>query len=298
MKQITRNFGIFAFLMGVLLPAPAFSQTLSPSLTSESATLEAQAKTQVLLAQTDAAVEQEAFTDWAQFVTTYQQFATAQNREQVIQIIQSLIPLANETVQSQSLLVSFWEEQGAVGLPTQPLADFVDFMIQHQSEKLETMTAWSTVLPQSVVAFQSSNDVAAVEQITREVQALNERMIMHQQKDQALPQIWQDTQVANMEAIAQQTSSQTADTLGTTADAATTPDTAPVSEEEFQAWQALQAARAEQLAVVTQMMGNFSATQSAITAERGQAAMCMVSSFPYGSAADVAGNPSAFCNAP
>jgi hypothetical protein len=46
------------------------------------------------------------------------------------------------------------------------------------------------------------------------------------------------------------------------------------------------------------MYTDFSNTQNQATIDRGRAAKCMVSSFPYGSPADVQSNPSAYCNAP
>lgn len=57
-------------------------------------------------------------------------------------------------------------------------------------------------------------------------------------------------------------------------------------------------AKAGNQAEMSRMIMNFSNVQSQGIAERGRAAKCMVSSSPYGSAAQVASNPSAFCNAP
>jgi hypothetical protein len=238
MKQVTQNFGILALLMGVLLPTPALTQTLTQPRSLQAPVLLAQASDE----------EKAAAASWNQFNATYQQLATAQDDTQALQIIQALIPLAEQAAASQVPLARWWQTEGPNMAVSQPLASFMDFMIQHQTEKLETLVGWSTLLPEVSAAMQS-NDLPKLQQLKGEIQNLSQRMAVHQEKDEALPQIWAAAKAANMAGMAQ-------------------------------------------------MVGNFSAVQSAATAERGQAAMCMVSNLPYGSAADVAGNPSAYCNAP
>lgn len=70
------------------------------------------------------------------------------------------------------------------------------------------------------------------------------------------------------------------------------------AETEKQIPQIWQQAKASNLVEMGQMIVNSTAIQAQGLADRGRAAKCMVSSLPYGSAAQVATNPTAFCNAP
>jgi hypothetical protein len=62
-----------------------------------------------------------------------------------------------------------------------------------------------------------------------------------------------------------------------------------------QLWQATKTANQAQ---TVQIGTNLSNIQSQGIADRGRAAKCMVSSLPFGSAAQVASTPSSYCNAP
>lgn len=183
-----------------------------------------------------------------QFKVTYQRLETFKDKNQQINTIKSLIPIAEQNAQNLYVFARINHQYKSI-VPSVPLANFFHQAGQHSWEMFETYVGWSEVLPKILSAIESNNQTVLNKLKQRDEKILNERMAMHVRKDQQLKQLWQVTKVANE-------------------------------------------------AQMLQMITNLSNTQVQGIADRGRAAKCMVDTLPYGSAAQVASNPSAYCNAP
>jgi hypothetical protein len=233
MKRLTQSLSVFTLVAGVLCSTVEFSPAIAQT--------SIQQRSDADITATILAGDKK----WRQFDTLRQQLLTAQNARQLIIKLDALIPFSTQTIESQRQTIQAWR---AMPVLTQSRAAFLNHMVQIETEKLKTIRGWNKILP-IISSSLKAGDINTLNSLETAVNTLDQRMEIHAQQAEQVPQLWQQAKLNNQIEL-------------------------------------------------MQMINNSLDVGVQGVVDRGRMSKCMVSSLPVGSNAQVASNPSAYCNAP